>query len=98
MGKKRGVLKSPKLSRSHATFIPAAKAVIIALKKLPTVKKIALGVIDPRRGPAGLTTRDIPAGLKVFVRGGSAVQTIFVFTDDRAAVRRALKSIGEGSA
>lgn len=91
--KKRGVLKSPKLSRSHGTFIPAAEAVIVALKKLPEVKKIALGVIDPGKGPARLTARDIPAGLKVFVRGGNAVQTLFVFTDDRAAVRRALETI-----
>jgi hypothetical protein len=87
---KRRVLKSPKLSRSHSTFIPEARAVIESLKTHPAVTKIALGVIDPGHRPPGLSARDIPAGLKVFVRGSGAVQTLFVYTADRAAVRRSL--------
>lgn len=88
---KRRVLKSPKLSRSHSTFIPEARAVIESLKAHPAVTKIALGVIDAgHRRPPGLSARDIPAGLKVFVRGSGAVQTLFVYTADRVAVRRSL--------
>jgi hypothetical protein len=87
---KRRVLKSPKLSRSHSTFIPEARAVIESLKAHPAVTKIVLGVIDPGRRPPGVAARDIPAGLKVFVRGNGAVQTLFVYTTDRLAARQAL--------
>ena len=88
--KKRRVLKGDKLSRSHSTFIPEAKEVIEALKAHPAVTKIVLGVIDPGRRPTGVSARDVPAGLKVFVRGNGAVQTLFVYTTDRPAVRRSL--------
>jgi hypothetical protein len=64
--------------------------VIEALKAHPSVTKIVLGVIDPGRRPAGLSARDVPAGLKVFVRGNGAVQTLFVYTTDRTSVRVSL--------
>jgi len=78
----KGLLKGSKITRSHTTVIDAAIPAVSAAKESPSVSKIVIGVIMPTRtGQPHLKFAPIQAGLRMQVRGNSAVQIFFVYTD-----------------
>ena len=78
----KGLLKGAKLTRSHTTVIEAAIPAVSAAKESPHVSKIVVGVIKPTKtGQPHIKFTSIQAGLRMQVRGNSAVQIFFVYTD-----------------
>ena len=85
----KGLLKGSKLTRSHTTVIEAAIPAVSAAKECPRVSKIVIGVIKPTKtGQAHIKFTPIQAGLRMQVRGNSAVQIFFVYTDKPDDVMR----------
>lgn len=83
MSTKRGVLAGSKFNNNHSTMIQAAVPMVLAAKTYDEVTKIVLSKIDP----IGVGTRrikliPIPAGLKLTVRGGTGLQTFYIYTSD----------------
>ena len=77
----KGLLKGSKLTRSHTTVIEAAIPAVSAAKESPHVSKIVIGVIKPTKtGQPHIKFTPIQAGLRMQVRGNSAVQIFFVYT------------------
>jgi hypothetical protein len=78
----KGLLKGSKLTRSHTTVIEAAIPAVNAAKVSSHVSKIVIGVITPTRaGRPHIKFTPIQAGFRMQVRGNSAVQIFFVYTD-----------------
>lgn len=93
----KGLLRGAKFNGRHSTVIPEATRVIAAAKRLPEVTKIILGYIVR---PAGRTKPqlkfvEIPAGIRISVRGRSAQQTLIVYTSDRRQTLAVLEPIGD---
>lgn len=89
----RDVLNGSKVTKSHTTVIDAAEPVVRALRRIPCVTKIVIGPIGhcgPSRSGVRIKVDDVPAGVRVLVRGVTAVQVLFVYGADRSAVRAAL--------
>lgn len=84
---------------SHSTAIPAAIPVIRAAEHSPLVTKIVLGVITTKTGVNCGDNRikidELPAGLKLIIRGRTSLQEIIVFTSpvDRMAVKQLLTQV-----
>ncbi len=80
-----------KIASSHGTLTPAAASIVDAARKMPEVRKIVIGVIkQARAGSPFAKVIEIPAGLKVEVKGNSAVQEIFLYTDQQEFVKNHL--------
>jgi len=78
----KGLLKGSKVTRSHTNVIEAAIPAVNAAKMSPRVSKIVIGVIkSTRTGQPHIKFTPIQAGLRMQVRGNSAVQIFFVYTD-----------------
>ena len=78
----------------HTTLIPAAERVVRYADRDPRVTKIVLNHIIPGiKGRHRIKITPVPAGLKIFVRGGSSGQEIHVYTKDHRAVRTELERI-----
>jgi len=85
----KGLLKGSKVTRSHATVIEAAISAVNAAKEHPRVSKIVIGIIKPTKtGQPHIKFTAIQAGLRMQVRGNSAVQIFFVYTDSPEEVMR----------
>jgi|SRR5882762_1334649 len=85
----KGLLKGSKLTRSHTTVIESAIPAVSAAKESPRVSKIVIGVIKPTKtGQPHIKFTPIQAGLRMQVRGNSAVQIFFVYTDRPDEVMR----------
>lgn len=81
MSHARGLLKGPKFNGRHSTVIPSAIPAVEAARDCPLVTKIALGVITPlRSGEEHLKFMPVSGGLKMQVRGNSAVQIFWLYT------------------
>ena len=77
----KGLLKGSKVTRSHTTVIDTAIAAVNAAKDSPHVSKIVIGIIKPAgKGQPLIKFTPIEAGLRMQVRGNSAVQIFFVYT------------------
>ncbi|MDP3993066.1 MAG: DUF2103 domain-containing protein [bacterium] len=79
-------LVGKKISGSHTSRIDVAESVIEAASSLDCVSKIILGVIKRVKSPAvgkSLKISDVPAGIRVKVRGPKSVQELFIYTSDR---------------
>ena len=82
-----------KIAGSHASLIDTAVTVVEAANSLDCVSKIVLGVIQQiKSAPVdkSLKITEVPAGLKVRVRGPKTVQQLFIYTHDRAVTTAAL--------
>ena len=78
----KGLLRGSKLTRSHTTVIEAAIPAVQAAKECAHVSKIVIGAIEPtKHGSPHLKFTPVQAGLRMRVRGNTAVQTFFVYTD-----------------
>jgi hypothetical protein len=85
----KGLLKGSKLTRSHTTVIEAAIPAVNAAKECPGVSKIVIGIIkSTKTGQPHIKFTPIQAGLRMQVRGNSAVQIFFVYTDQPDTVLR----------
>ena len=85
----KGLLKGSKVTRSHTTVIEAAIPAVSAAKESPHVSKIVIGVIKPAKtGQPHIKFTPIQAGLRMQVRGNSAVQIFFVYTNQPDNVMR----------
>src|ERR1700730_14491264 len=77
----KGLLKGPKFSGSHSTVIKSAIPAIEAAKACQYVTKIGLGIITrTRAGKEHLKFTQVSGGLKMQVRGHSAVQLFWLYT------------------
>mgnify|MGYP001558843746 CR=1 FL=1 len=89
----KGVLAGPKFSNRHSTVIPEANEVVRALRGADFVRKIVVSEIRHASGGGAkrrIKITPIDAGCRVTVRGSSAVQEFFVYTNNRAAVETLL--------
>jgi len=78
----KGLLKGSKVTRSHTTVIEAAIPAVNAAKESAHVSKIVIGIIKATKtGQPHIKFTPIQAGLRMQVRGNSAVQIFFVYTD-----------------
>lgn len=98
MGRKteKGLLRGAKISNRHSTVVPAAVPIIKAAKALASVAKVVLSTI--KRVPPGeprIKFDDIPAGLRIAVRGPTAHQILFVYTSKPQATKEALEQAWE---
>ena len=76
-----------KISSSHTSNIEVAESVIRSVGKLECVSKIVLGIIKSIKSPPvgkSIKVSDVPAGIRVKVRGPKSVQELFIYTSDRA--------------
>lgn len=90
---RKGLLGGGKVSGSHSTVIDEAVPLIEMAKRLGSVKKIVLGVIDPARvGPRRLKIVQVPAGMRLTARGVHAAQKLFIYTDEFEAVETVLRA------
>lgn len=75
-----------KISGTHTSRIDVAESVIESAAKLDCVSKIVLGIIKQVKSPPvykSIKVVDIPAGIRVKVRGPKSVQELFIYTTDR---------------
>lgn len=94
---RRGVVGGPKMSDAHQTYIPSAEKVIRTAKALPSVRKVVLGAIRPvRYGREAIKCWEVPAGLKVKVRGVGDCQILYVFTREPQKVAGDLAALFAG--
>jgi hypothetical protein len=86
------LLAGKKFSKSHSTVIRDAVQLLQKAKSLPEVSKVVLAVISPcHPGKPHLRFTPIPAGLKLMVRGRTAVQNFFVYTTNPTTTQRSLE-------
>ena len=80
----KGLLAGGKFNGRHSTVIPDAEVAIKAAKSCKYVTKIALGIITPttKSSQPRLKFTPVSGGLKMQVRGGHAVQIIWVYTTE----------------
>jgi hypothetical protein len=72
--------KGGKVTKSHTTYITAAKNLLFAAKDLPQIKKISLGIIKVTKCTPGIKiTEDSPGVMRLTIRSNSAIQTIWVY-------------------
>lgn len=79
-------IANKKISGSHTSRIDVAESVIESAGKLDCVSKIILGVIKHVKSPPvgkSIKVSDIPAGIRVKVRGPKSVQELFIYTSNR---------------
>lgn len=94
MGSKKGLLGGSKFNGRHTSLIDEAAFVAGAAKKMPKVKKISIGMIDPARvGRRRIKMTGSRAGLQIMVRGTHAAQKMFIFTAEPAVVGLELEKI-----
>lgn len=98
MAAPKNLLRGAKFNGRHSTVISDAISIVQTAKELPEVTKIVLGVIKPLpSSKPHLRCSPVSAGLKVQVRGGSAVQIFFVYTHfprkTELALRRAFDEL-----
>lgn len=91
-------LAGKKISGSHSSLIDAAVGVIDVAISLDCVSKVVLGLIKRVKGPA--TTKsikivNIPAGIKVRIRGPKSVQELFIYTSRRQRVTDIITAVFE---
>jgi hypothetical protein len=88
----KGLLEGKKFSSRHSSVIDDAVLILRKAKALPEVSKIVLGEISRcRPGNPHIRFSPIPAGLKLMVRGKTAVQIFFVYTTDPTTTQRSLE-------
>ncbi len=84
---------SKKIAGTHTSRIDVAEGVIKSATKLDCVNKIVLGVIQLVKSPPvgkSIKISDVPAGIRVKVRGPKSVQELFIYTSDRLATTSAI--------
>lgn len=89
-----------KISGSHTSKIEVAESVIESAGKLDCVSKIILGVIKHIKSPPvgkSIKINDIPAGIRVKVRGPKSVQELFIYTTDRPLTTATITRVFEGN-
>jgi hypothetical protein len=82
-----------KVSRRHTTLIDAAHDVVKAARRVASVTNMTFGVIEQVKGSAvnkRLKIEDIPAGLRVVVRGSKTIQELFIYTTNRQETAKAI--------
>lgn len=97
-GYRGGGVMGPKVGGKHTTFTRDAAAVVVALVGLSEVRRVVPGKLFGRkRSRSGLVVEhsDLPAGLRLLVRSPGGAQEVYVYTDDRASVVRALGALAE---
>jgi len=90
---RNGLLKGLKFNGRHTTVIEAAMPFVKMLRDMPSVEKIALGVITPARSGGRGGTQRIKAtpllgAVRVVFRGGNSVQQFYVFGTDLQEIAR----------
>jgi len=93
MSTKKGLLRGSKFNGKHSTVIPHAERIVRAAKGHPAVRKVVLSVIKQiGGGRSRLTLKPIDAGLEVRVRGGTSIQTFYVYTSAPAETEAVLQA------
>lgn len=86
--KTKGLLGGSKISDSHQTVIEAAKPIIRVAKKHDAVTKVVIAeLVHVGPGRQRIKFTDVPAGLKVTIRGGILQQVLYLYTENRQEVR-----------
>ncbi len=83
-----------KIGSRHGTVIEPAAVLVDCAQKLPEVTKIIIGLCKSiGASRRKLKFKEIPVGWEVVVYGNKYVQTIYLHTSQREAVKAALESI-----
>ncbi len=93
LAKSKRLFRGPKISCNHQTMIEAAKPIVKKAKSLEYVTKVVIAeLVKVGPGKQRIKFADVPAGLKVTVRGGILQQVLYVYTQERLAVQQTLES------
>ncbi len=86
------LLAGAKVNDRHSTITSEGEIVVQAAQSLSEVTKIVIGIILPKAGSRAprIDFTRIPAGLKLIVRGTTATQQFFVYTNNPDGVERAI--------
>lgn len=79
-------LNVKKISGAHTSRIEVAESIVESASKLECVTKIVLGIIKQVKSPPvykNIKIAEIPAGIRIKVRGPKSVQELFIYTNDR---------------
>lgn len=89
-----GHIAGRRVSRQHSTVIEAAQPLVLFLRKLPEVTKIALGRLDVHLPSTEwrVKTTEISGGLRLQVRGTNSIQQIMVYTSEPALIISLLRT------
>jgi hypothetical protein len=92
MSLKKGVLAGNKVSASHSTIIEGATKIFKIAKERPEFRKVVLGVIEHvGPGPRRIKFKPILAGLQMTVRGNTAKQEFYIYTNHPQLTQSELK-------
>lgn len=92
-------LNVKKISGAHTSRIEVAESIVESASKLECVTKIVLGIIKQVKSPTvgkSIKISNIPAGIRVRVRGPKSVQELFFYTHDRPVATAAITRAFEG--
>lgn len=85
-----------KVAKRHSTVIDEAFFISNSALKYPEVSKVITGqIVAIRHGARRVKFQQVPAGLKVTIRGAGARQYIFIYTDDSDSVQKKLEDSWE---
>ena len=86
------LLRGAKFNHRHSTVITEAVHILQVAKALPEVSKIVLSVVTPTgSGEPRLKFSPVSAGLKMQVRGRTAVQIFYVYSNNPAETQGKLE-------
>jgi len=92
--KTKSLLQGRKTNNNHSTIIEASEPLIRAAKKLESVTKVVIGkIIMVGPGIQRIKFVEVPAGLKLTVRGGMLQQLFFLYTADRQAIQTFIEQV-----
>ena len=82
-----------RVTSSHSTYIDAVEPVLRAARSIPSIKRIALGVVKLNlpSAPQRIKITRANGALDLQVRGNTSVQALMLYTDSPAHTERLLK-------
>lgn len=81
-----------KFTGSHTTLIDATEKIVDRASELPEVTKIVLGIIKQiGNGKRNVKFTDIPAGLKLNIRGNTTIQEVFIYSSNPIKTKKELQ-------
>ena len=92
MSVKKGLLKGSKFNKRHSTIIDDAIKLIARARSVEQISKIVIGLIKPiTKAERRIKFTPVPSGLKMDVRGNTAIQTFYIYTSSPVDVQNQLQ-------
>jgi len=94
LAKSKRLFRGSKISCSHQTLIEAAKPIVREAKGIEVVTKVVIAeLVKVGPGKHRIKISDVPAGLKVVIRGGILQQVLYLYTTERRTVQARIERV-----